>query len=56
MEKAEASMSDVHDIALALERSKNNFEKAVASAKDREREAVMAERTWSARVLARCKL
>jgi chromosome segregation ATPase len=56
MEKAEASMSEVHDLVLALERSKNEFEKAVKAGKDREREAVMDERTWSARVLARCKL
>ena len=56
MENAKASMSEVHDLALALERSKNEFEKAVAAGKDREREVVMDEHTWSARVLARCKL
>jgi hypothetical protein len=54
MEKAETSMSDVHDLALALEQSKKDFEKETAVAKDREREAVTKERTWSARVLARC--
>ena len=56
IEKAEASMSEVHDLALALERSKHEFEKAVTAGKDREREAVMDKRTWSACVLERCKL
>jgi hypothetical protein len=56
MEKAEAFMSDVHDLVLALEHSKKDFEKEMAAAKDRGREAVMEERTWLARVLARCKL
>lgn len=55
-EKDETSMSDIHHLALALERSKKYFEKEVVAAKDRERAVAMEERTWSARVLARGKL
>ena len=66
MEDAEVSMNDVHDLALSLARKEKDLEdhRAAskqqerdqrAASKEREREAVREERSWSARVLDKCK-
>ena len=55
MEDAKVSMKDAHDLALALARKEKYFEDQRAASKEREREAVREERSWSARVLDKCK-
>ena len=55
MEDAEVHVKEAHDLSLAIAHSKKDFEHQKAASKEKEREAVQEERSWSARLFGKCK-